>query len=99
MSIDLLSRLAAIVGPTHVLTEAGEVAPHAEDWRGRYRGVPLAVVRPADAAQVAAVVAQRSEASCSTQPLFGKCCGNSCWATARTVMSAPNRIARVDVVP
>ncbi|MBL8486494.1 MAG: FAD-binding oxidoreductase [Rhodocyclaceae bacterium] len=71
MSIDLLNRLAAIVGPTHVLTEAGDVAPHAEDWRGRYRGVPLAVVRPADAAQVAAVVAASSLAGVPLVPQGG----------------------------
>ena len=43
----LLARLAAVVGADHVLTAAGDVAPHTTDWRGRYRGEALAVVRPA----------------------------------------------------
>lgn len=50
-----LDALAAIVGAEHVLT--GEQAQsYTTDWRGRYVGSALAVVRPADTAQVAQVV-------------------------------------------
>ena len=51
------------------------------------------------ARQVAAVVAQRSDGSCSTQPLSGKCWGNSSCADATMVSVSSNRIARVEVVP
>ena len=52
---DLLAALAQIVGPAHVLTGA-ETAPWDSDWTGHYRGAPLAVVRPADRDEVAAVL-------------------------------------------
>jgi FAD/FMN-containing dehydrogenase len=53
--MDHLDALAAIVGAEHVLT--GEQAQsYTTDWRGRYIGSALAVVRPADTAQVAQVV-------------------------------------------
>ena len=40
----------------HVLTAAADVEPYLTDWRGRYHGAALAVVRPADTSEVAAVV-------------------------------------------
>ena len=56
----LLADLRAIVGAQHVLTADGEgrsaLTGYERDWRHRYHGRSLAVVLPADAAQVAAVV-------------------------------------------
>jgi len=51
----LLDTLAATVGPAHVLTD-GDLAAWEQDWRKRYRGKALAVVRPGTTAEVAAVV-------------------------------------------
>ena len=45
MQQQLLDRLAAIVGPTHVLTGDG-LESYEQDWRKRARGRALAVVRP-----------------------------------------------------
>ena len=67
----LLARLAAIVGGANVLTAAEDVAPHTTDWRGRYRGAALAVVRPATAAEVGAVVAACAEARTPVVPQGG----------------------------
>lgn len=47
--------LRACVGQAHVLT-SGDLSAWELDWRRRARGRALAVVRPADTAQVAAVV-------------------------------------------
>jgi FAD/FMN-containing dehydrogenase len=52
----LLSALADIVGPAHVLTAPADLAPHLVDWRGRYRGAARCVVRPGSAGEVAALV-------------------------------------------
>jgi FAD/FMN-containing dehydrogenase len=52
----LLERLRTALGPEAVLTEPADVEPYAADWRGRVRGVPLAVLRPASTADVAAAV-------------------------------------------
>jgi FAD/FMN-containing dehydrogenase len=44
------------IGATHVLTDLHDVAPYLTDWRRRYTGAALAVLCPADAAEVAALV-------------------------------------------
>jgi FAD/FMN-containing dehydrogenase len=51
----LLDDLRAAVGPSQVLTE-GDLSAYELDWRKRYRGKALAVVRPGNTAEVAAVV-------------------------------------------
>ncbi len=51
----LLTELARIVGPTHVLTE-GDLSAWEQDWRKRSHGKALAVVRPGSTDQVAQVV-------------------------------------------
>jgi FAD/FMN-containing dehydrogenase len=48
--------LADIVGERHLLTAADQRAAYETDWTGRFRGCSPAVVRPADTAQVAAVL-------------------------------------------
>ena len=52
---DLIESLRRAVGPAHVLTE-GDLSAYEQDWRRRLRGKALAVVRPANTEQVAAVV-------------------------------------------
>ena len=53
--MSLLDRLAAIVGPAHVLT-GKDSAPYGRDWMGEYEWQPLAVVRPGSRDEVAAVM-------------------------------------------
>lgn len=48
----LLKRLAAIVGPAHLLTAPVDTAPYCQDWRKRYQGQPLAVALPGSTEQV-----------------------------------------------
>lgn len=50
-----LADLRAAVGAAHVLTD-GDLCAWEQDWRRRWRGRALAVVRPASTAEVAAVV-------------------------------------------
>ncbi|MBN8726512.1 MAG: FAD-binding oxidoreductase [Xanthomonadales bacterium] len=50
-----LDRLRAIVGAPQVLAGA-DAAPWLADWRGRYEGRALALVRPGSTAEVAALV-------------------------------------------
>ena len=52
----LLTRLRMIVGDRGLLTDPADTAPYAEDWRRLYRGRTPAVVRPANTAELAAVV-------------------------------------------
>jgi FAD/FMN-containing dehydrogenase len=56
MEHPLLEALAAIVGANNVLTAGGDTAPYLTDWRKQYRGDAEAVVRPANTAEISAVV-------------------------------------------
>lgn len=51
----MIDELVAAVGVAHVLTGA-DMARYARDWMGKYQGAPIAVVRPASTAEVAACV-------------------------------------------
>jgi FAD/FMN-containing dehydrogenase len=46
----------AAVGANNVLTDAADKAPYLTDWRGRYTGDALAVLRPGSTEEVAAVM-------------------------------------------
>jgi FAD/FMN-containing dehydrogenase len=67
----LIDQLAGIVGRAHVLTAASDVEQYVVDWRGRYRGSARAVVRPANAAEVAAVVMLCADAHVPIVPQGG----------------------------
>ncbi len=54
---ELLDDLRGLVGADHVLVGDGDaLVAHERDWRKRYRGHALCVVRPGSTAEVAAVV-------------------------------------------
>ena len=55
MQHNLIDKLRGIVGDTQVLVD-GDLSAYELDWRKRARGKALAVVRPASASEVAAVV-------------------------------------------
>jgi FAD/FMN-containing dehydrogenase len=57
MTHALVDELARLVGADAIVTAATAMAFATQDWRGRYGGEALCVVRPADVAQVAGVVA------------------------------------------
>ena len=56
-----LARVAAAVGPAHLLTAPADIDAYLTDWRGRFRGNARAVVRPGTADEVAKVVALCAE--------------------------------------
>src|SRR6478735_8531534 len=62
---------AAAVGEAHVLVDDDVRAPFEVDWTGRYRGVARAVVRPADAREVAAVLGACREHGAGVVPQGG----------------------------
>ena len=55
--MSILGELAQIVGEGMIVSEAAEMASATEDWRGRYRGEALCVIRPANTEQVSKIVA------------------------------------------
>jgi len=64
-------RLKALVGEANVLSAADDVAPYLTDWRGRYHGATLAVVKPATTGEVAAVVALCAQLGVAIVPQGG----------------------------
>ncbi len=56
MTAAFLAHCRAVAGDAHVLTGAADMAPYLTDWRGRFTGRALAVLRPASTAQVADLV-------------------------------------------
>ena len=66
----LLEQLRTIVGSANVLTE-GDLRAFEQDWRKRETGKSLAVVRPANTPEVAAVVKACAAAAVSIVPQGG----------------------------
>ena len=67
---EFLQTLRRIVGDAHVLTE-GDLSAYEQDWRKRTRGQALAIVRPGQTAEVAAVVKACAAAHISLVPQGG----------------------------
>lgn len=97
---NLPERLAAVVGAGHVLTGAA-LEPFLTDWRGRYRGRALCLVRPGTANQVAAVVRLCAEAGVAMVPQGGNtslCGAATPDDSGRAVLVGLSRLARVRAV-
>ncbi|MEG2049050.1 MAG: FAD-binding oxidoreductase, partial [Comamonas sp.] len=69
-STALLDSLRQIVTANHVLTD-GDLSAYEQDWRKRVHGKALAVVRPGNTAEVAAVVKACADASVQIVPQGG----------------------------
>ena len=98
----LSEQLKGIVGAAYVLTDPAEIQTFVTDWRGRFVGSAQCVVRPADTAEVAAVVKACLEAGAPIVPQGGNtslCGAATPDATGLAVvvsLSRLNRIAAVD---
>jgi len=94
----LLDRLAAILGPRGLLTDAADIAPHLVDWRNLYRGASPAVVRPGSVEEVAAVVRLCAETRTPLVPQGGNTsmvAGATPDATGRAVVLSLARLNRI----
>ncbi|MGH6650307.1 MAG: FAD-binding oxidoreductase [Sphingopyxis sp.] len=70
-SPDLLSRLAALLGPKGFATSDEDLAPWLTDWRGKYHGRAAAMLSPASTEEVAAVVRLCAENDAAIVPQGG----------------------------
>jgi FAD/FMN-containing dehydrogenase len=68
---ELSRALRAVVGDAHVLEAADTRAGYERDWTGRFGGPALAVVRPADTAEVAGVLRACAAAGVAVIPQGG----------------------------
>ena len=71
MPTALIEQLRAIVGDAGLIIDPAEMAPYLTDWRGNYTGTALAIVRPANTLEVAAVVSLCVETSTPIVPQGG----------------------------
>ena len=67
-----LQALADAIGPRNVLRDPPDVAPYAIDWRGAFRGVPLAVLRPGTVEEVSAAVRACAAEGIAVVPAGGR---------------------------
>jgi FAD/FMN-containing dehydrogenase len=96
--VDLLARLEQAVGARGLITDPLDLEPYVVDWRGFYRGVTPAVVRPASTAEVAAVVKICADTGTGIVPQGGNtgmCGGATPSASGHEIVLALGRMNRV----
>ena len=99
----VVEMLANIVGPSACLT-GEEATPYATDWRRRYFGAALCVVKPSSTEEVARVVRACAEAGVPIVPQGGNtglCGGATPDAAGRAVilnLSRMNRVRAIDEI-
>src|SRR3989454_2486670 len=97
----LLDGIRIIVGPAGLITSPDEFAPYATDWRKRYVGKPLAVVRPASTAEAARVVRACSDARTAIVPQGGNtglCGAATPDASGSQIVLSLSRMSRIRAI-
>jgi FAD/FMN-containing dehydrogenase len=98
----LVQSLRDLLGEAQVLTADADTAPYLTDWRGRYHGTALAVVRPGTTAEVAEVVRRCGDSGAAIVPQGGNTglCGGAtpCGARSAEVVVSLARLNRVRAV-
>ncbi len=97
----LIRSLSELLGAENVLTAADSMTAYLGDWRGRYRGAALCVVRPATTAAVAAVVRVCAEAGVAMVPQGGNtslCGAATPGSDGRSVLISLSRMRRVRAI-
>ena len=97
----LVAHFARIVGDKYVLSDPRDTAAYATDWRKRYSGTPLAVVRPGTTVEVAGVVKACAETRTAIVPQGGNtglCGGATPDASGRQVIVSLGRMNRIRAI-
>ena len=96
----ILGHLASLVGVPHVLSKPEDTAVYLTDWRGRYQGAALCVVRPGNTDEVAAVVRYCHDQRIAVVPQGGNTglCGGATPIGGELVLSLTrlNRVRSID---
>ncbi len=69
--VSTTDRLKSAVGPKGFTEDAGEIAPHLEEWRGKYHGQSSLLLKPASTAEVSAILAICNETKTAIVPQGG----------------------------
>lgn len=94
---DFITALKQIVGPDYCLTDPADMAPHVREWRGRYQGTAQAVVKPANADEISAVIKLCNEHNVPIVPQGGNTSlvGGSVPYDARALVLSTARMNRI----
>lgn len=92
--MDLVAELTAMLGAANVLTGA-DAAGYGREWTGKYHWLPLAVARPADTAEVAAVVRLAAKAGVAVVPVGGNTGLNGGTSAQGALMLSLERMNRI----
>jgi FAD/FMN-containing dehydrogenase len=98
---DLISTLGQHVGADNVLATAEAMSSYLVDWRGRYRGAAICVVRPATTAAVSAVVHACAQAGVAMVPQGGNtslCGAATPGPEGQSVVISLSRLKRVRAI-
>jgi FAD/FMN-containing dehydrogenase len=68
---DLVARLSEALGPKVVSTDPAEIAPHVQDWRGRWNGSTPVLVKPGSTAEAAMAMGLCAEFGMAVTPQGG----------------------------
>lgn len=69
--MSVLNKIAEAIGKDQILT-GKDAAPYGKDWTGAYTSTPLAVLRPANTAEVAAILKIANETKTPVVPASGR---------------------------
>jgi FAD/FMN-containing dehydrogenase len=99
--VDLVARLAEIVGSNHCLTDPDLRASYETDWTRRWSGTALAVVRPGSTDEVAGVLRACADAGVGVVPQGGNTglVGGSVPTDGEVVLSTIRLTSMADLDP
>jgi FAD/FMN-containing dehydrogenase len=98
---NLIQHLSEQVGAENVLLASDALAPYLNDWRGRYHGAARCVVRPANTAEMAAVVRLCVQANVAIVPQGGNtghCGGATPDTSGEAVLISTARLNRIRAI-
>ncbi len=97
----LVAKLREALGPKGVSTDAGEIAGHVSDWRGRWVGATPVLVKPASTEETAIAVKLVTEAGFAITPQGGNSGlvnGGVPYGEVLISMRRMNRVREVDTL-
>jgi D-lactate dehydrogenase (cytochrome) len=101
MTDSLIAEITTLLGPAGVITDAADMAPYLAEERGLYHGRARLVARPADTAQVAAVVAWCAERKIGIVPQGGNtglCGGAAPDESGEQILLSLSRLNRIRAI-
>ncbi len=98
---EFIARLSEALGPKGVSTDKQEIAPHLQDWRGRWQGSTPVLVKPASTEEAARTIALCAEYGLAVTPQGGNSGmvnGSIPYGEVLVSLKRMNRVREVDTL-